>query len=101
MVFVKTFGGINSEKKRPDLTDQNLEVEEEQIEDTSEMLSQAEKAISSLGKKCTKLLQLFYFESLKMDEIAQKLGFASAKSARNQKYKCLAKSKSNLNKQLA
>ena len=88
-------------KKRHDLTDQTLEVEEEQLEDTSEMLSRAEKAISSLGKKCIDLLQLFYFESLKMDEIAQKLGFASAKSARNQKYKCLAKAKSNLNKQLA
>ncbi len=83
-------------KKRPDYTDKTIDVEDEIIEQDHDLLKDAEKAISSLGKKCIELLQLFYFQPLKMDEIAKTLGFASGKSARNQKYKCLAKAKANL-----
>ena len=83
-------------KKRPDLISENIEVEDEIIEQNYDLLKEAEKAISTLGEKCIKLLQLFYFQSLKMDEIAKTLGFSSGKSARNQKYKCLAKAKANL-----
>ena len=88
-------------KKRPDLTGENIEIEDEIIEQDYDLLKEAEKAISTLGKKCIELLQLFYFQSLKMDEIAKTLGFSSGKSARNQKYKCLAKAKANLTHQNA
>ena len=88
-------------KKRPDYTDKTIDVEDEIIEQDHDSLKDAEKAISNLGKKCIELLQLFYFQSMKMDEIAQNLGFSSGKSARNQKYKCLAKAKANLIKQNA
>lgn len=87
-------------KKQPDLTDKFTDIQEEISFDESEQLNQAQKALNTLGKKCIELLELFYIKSYKMDEIAQKLGFASGKTAKNQKYKCLAKAKANLHKQV-
>lgn len=88
-------------KKRLDLADEFTDIEDEIPFDESDRLNQAQQALNSLGKKCIELLELFYIQSYKMDEIAQQLGFASGKSAKNQKYKCLAKAKANLKKQTA
>tara|TARA_B100000809_G_C15055134_1_gene500395 strand:- start:684 stop:1208 length:525 start_codon:yes stop_codon:yes gene_type:complete len=88
-------------KKRPELTEEFSDVEDEITIEDSDRIQLAQKALDILGKKCLHLLELFYIKSFKMDEIAQQLGFASGKSARNQKYKCLAKAKSSLNKQIA
>ena len=46
-------------------------------------------AINSLGDPCQKLIESFYYKNLSWDEIAKSLGYSSASSARNQKYKCL------------
>jgi len=59
-------------------------------------LKQAQEAVMKLGEKCKELLELFYFKKLSMKEIANKLGFASEKGAKNQKYRCIEKAKENL-----
>lgn len=56
----------------------------------------AEKAFKMIGEKCQQLLQLFYFEKLSMKTIAEKLGFSTEKVAKNQKYRCIEKTKEHL-----
>jgi len=45
-------------------------------------------AMDELGEPCRKLLLLFYWEELPMDEIAARLGFANAETAKSKKYQC-------------
>lgn len=47
------------------------------------------RVISNMGNPCKELLELFYFENQSYETIASVLGYSSAASARNQKYKCL------------
>ncbi len=56
----------------------------------------AQQAVMQLGQKCREILELFYFKKLSMKEIALKVGFASEKGAKNQKYRCIEKAKENL-----
>ncbi|TAE44053.1 MAG: sigma-70 family RNA polymerase sigma factor, partial [Cytophagales bacterium] len=46
------------------------------------------QAINSLGDTCRKVLTLYYFDNLSMQEIAEKLGFANSDTAKTKKYKC-------------
>lgn len=54
-----------------------------------EVLEAVNKAIATLGDPCRQLLESFYYENQSWDDIASTLGYSSAASARNQKYKCL------------
>ncbi len=47
------------------------------------------KAIETLGNPCRQILELFYFENHSWETIASVMGYSSAASVRNQKYKCL------------
>ena len=47
--------------------------------------------LEQMGDPCKSLLENFYFNQLSWDAIAEKMGYANAASARNQKYKCLEK----------
>lgn len=58
-------------------------------------LQLAEKAFMLLGEQCRTILILFYRQRMSMRDIAQRLGFASEQVAKNQKYRCLEKAKSN------
>lgn len=46
------------------------------------------EALDRIGEQCRKLLLLFYWEELSMEEIAQKLGFANADTVKAKKYQC-------------
>ncbi len=79
-----------------------VELEEERIEiedaldlETEKHYSIAEKALKQLGEKCQQLLVLFYYHRMSFDLIAKKLEFRNDKVAKNQKYRCLEKAKSN------
>ena len=48
-----------------------------------------ENVLNSLGKKCRNILSAFYYESCSMEGIAKKFGYATVKSAKVQKYKCM------------
>jgi len=57
---------------------------------------QIENALTQIGEKCLTLLKLFYYDGLKMKEIASKVGLKSEKIAKNQKYKCLERAKTKI-----
>jgi RNA polymerase sigma factor (sigma-70 family) len=49
------------------------------------------KALNTLkenSKKCFELMEMFWFEKMSMNRIADKLGYSNAASAKNQKAKC-------------
>lgn len=46
------------------------------------------KALARIGEQCRKLLTLYYWEELSMEEIAASLGFANAATAKAKKYQC-------------
>lgn len=45
-------------------------------------------ALNRLGDPCRRLLMLFYWEELPMEEIAARMGFANAETAKSKKYQC-------------
>lgn len=45
-------------------------------------------ALDRIGEQCRRLLLLFYWEECPMEEIAQKMGFANAETAKSKKYQC-------------
>lgn len=58
-----------------------------------EKFKQLEMVLTKIGDKCLQLLKLFYYDGLKMKDIATKVGLKSEKVAKNQKYKCLERAK--------
>ena len=44
--------------------------------------------INQLGDTCQKLLTYYYFDDMSMQDIADKLGFATTETAKTKKYKC-------------
>lgn len=44
--------------------------------------------MNELGETCRKVLMYYYFDNFSMQEIAEKLGFANADTAKTKKYKC-------------
>jgi RNA polymerase sigma factor (sigma-70 family) len=49
----------------------------------------AEKVLAELKDRCRELLLLFYNGRMKLENIAQRMGYSSGNTAKNQKYKCL------------
>ncbi|UKN00723.1 sigma-70 family RNA polymerase sigma factor [Paracrocinitomix mangrovi] len=69
----------------------NLEFEDEinhQIE-KEEKFQVMEEVLKKMGEKCKSILEMFYFKSLSMENIAKKIGYKTVKSAKVQKYKCM------------
>lgn len=52
------------------------------------------KLMESLGKDCKRILVSYYYDRLKMKEIAEKMNFANDQVAKNKKSSCLKKLKS-------
>lgn len=46
------------------------------------------RALESMGDPCRSLLILYYYEELDMKEIARRMGFANAATAKSKKYQC-------------
>ena len=46
------------------------------------------RAMEKLGEQCRKILLLFYWEDLTMDQIAAQMGLANADTAKAKKYQC-------------
>lgn len=44
--------------------------------------------INQLGDTCQKILTYYYFDDMSMQDIANKLGFATTETAKTKKYKC-------------
>jgi RNA polymerase sigma factor (sigma-70 family) len=56
--------------------------------DRRERIEIINTSISNLGETCRKILTYYYFDNLSMNDIAEKLGFANADTAKTKKYKC-------------
>ena len=59
--------------------------------DSSEREKVLAKCIDQLGETCKRVLMLYYFEEMSMQDIADKLGFANTDTAKTKKYKCKKK----------
>jgi RNA polymerase sigma factor (sigma-70 family) len=46
------------------------------------------EALQKIGEPCRAILLLFYWEQATMEEIANRLGFANAETAKARKYQC-------------
>jgi RNA polymerase sigma factor (sigma-70 family) len=60
----------------------------------------AKKALADLGQPCQRLVELFYYERKSMDEISLELNYKNADTAKNQKYKCMARLRSLFEKEM-
>ena len=56
--------------------------------DRQEKIAIVHRCIDELGETCRKVLTYFYFDEMSMDDIAQRMGFANADTAKTKKYKC-------------
>jgi RNA polymerase sigma factor (sigma-70 family) len=74
---------------------ENIEAEETQEGDDGRQ-EKVKKAMEQLGEGCRKILVLFYYQKMDMQQIAEQLGYTNADNAKNQKYKCLQQLKSKL-----
>ncbi len=68
----------------------------EEIIEKENKIKVAEKIVSELGERCRELLLLFYSGTMKLKDIALKMGYNSENTAKNQKYKCLEAAKKKL-----
>lgn len=78
-----------------------IEVEENLHIDTAyeEMLKRIKAAVNQMGNPCEPLLRKVHWDKLSMETVAYELRYASADSAKTQKYKCMQKLKRLLHKQ--
>ncbi len=91
--YIKKWSQVNEPEKVFDvILDQDSMVQDENDNAKSKVLS-LNKALESIGESCKKLLTLFYYHSLKMNEIAEKLNYTNASTAKAQKYKCIQRLK--------
>lgn len=63
-------------------------VEEEQEQDEKEIKVLRDN-FKKLGEQCKKVLQLFYYEEKKLDEIQEALGYSNKDVLKSQKSRCL------------
>jgi len=74
-----TAGTMETATDDPSALDQLIE---------SERVTLVQRALDQLGDPCKTLLLLFYWEELSMEEIARRMGFANAETAKSKKYQC-------------
>lgn len=65
--------------------------EEYQQHEAKERLKIVMECIDDLGDVCKKVLTLYYFDGLNMQEVAKKMNFANTDTAKTKKYKCKKK----------
>ena len=87
-------------KQKENIADEEqLRLLEDELDDIDDVLVQEErietirKILVDMGKPCSPLLKLFYWERLSWDVIANQLGYSNADTAKTQKYKCIQKLK--------
>lgn len=88
---------LRAQKKLISLTDHNESVAIDPLEisklESSERNDYLMQLLGSLGKNCKKILVLYYYDRLKMKEIADLMNFANDQVAKNKKSSCLKKLK--------
>lgn len=70
-----------------------IEVEVEEDDPTERQQHILKKCLDKLGELCKDILVSFYYQNMKMEEIAVKYSYTSADHAKSQKYKCMQRLK--------
>lgn len=73
------------------------ETDWEALFEKEKKLKKVEEMLYQLGNPCLELLKLFYFQSMRVKEIAKKMGYKSENSVKVQKYKCIERAKKMMN----
>ncbi|MEM9920504.1 MAG: sigma-70 family RNA polymerase sigma factor [Bacteroidota bacterium] len=86
---------LRSRKKQiifsEDISEIQLAAEETDILADTDEDRKIGKLFSQLGADCQRILTFFYFDRLRMKEIAAKMGFANEQVAKNKKSICLSR----------
>ena len=69
----------------------DMQTDEVYYQEKTDIEDYTERMVGSMGHPCSELLTLFYWEKKSMEEIAQKMNFSGANSAKSQKSKCMRK----------
>ncbi|MBK6498767.1 MAG: hypothetical protein IPG00_11645 [Saprospiraceae bacterium] len=64
-------------------------IDEEYQEIAQEDLLKANAALFKLGEPCKSLLELSYYQQMKLDDITLLLGYKNNDTTKNLKYKCM------------
>ncbi len=67
---------------------EEAEVSNAQDPDRQERVEIVNRCLQTLGETCKKILMYYYFDRMSMTDIADKMGFANADTAKTKKYKC-------------
>ena len=95
-IWLKRLRGSKRQLNIADCEDYlGVPVEEEPDEEASQ-LDKVKAAIETLGENCRRILVLFYYQKMNMQQIAVELGYTNPDNAKNQKYKCLQQLKMRL-----
>jgi RNA polymerase sigma factor (sigma-70 family) len=76
------------ERKARHTSSEGFDRGEEMPMDEQEKSTLIQKCIHELGDTCKQVLLYCYYDKLSMTEIAEKMGFANADTAKTKKYKC-------------
>ena len=70
---------------------ESIEIEEDLYseDDVDLQVRLLQNGLDKLGEQCKKVLQLFYYEEKKLDEIQEQLGYTSKDVFKSQKSRCL------------
>lgn len=88
-----TLKGGNKKYGAPIESDFDSEIDIHKNLEREEKYNQLAALLDKLDQSCKKLLNLFYYQQKKMEEIGEMLGL-DTKSAKNAKYRCMQKLKS-------
>jgi RNA polymerase sigma-70 factor (ECF subfamily) len=71
----------------------NIAETDDYDEEKEQKLQQVESCLGQLGEPAKTILELYYYHGMSMEEIAKKLNYKNADTAKNLKYKSLIKLK--------
>lgn len=69
---------------------------EQDAEYRKSIKKEVQQAMNDMGEPCKTVLQLFYFDGMDMEEIAQVMGYKNGNTVKNIKYKCIQRIKNYL-----
>jgi RNA polymerase sigma factor (sigma-70 family) len=77
-----------------------VDLDEEENAARFAIFSEVVELMKNRAARCYEIFQLFYFRNIGMQQIADRLGYTSAANVRNQKYRCLVKAKTEIERRL-
>ena len=69
-------------------SNEEVEIAHEVDYDREDRINAMRECVNSMGDTCRKVLSLYYFDGVSMNDIAEILGFANSNTVKTKKYKC-------------